>query len=121
MVSGVAFRCWIETVNTPSLNSRDARMKKQSSLPKWRLAMGLALLVSAGECVVLQSAPAESATKDAVLRGIVRNAMVPGYQDLSAKCGALRGAVEALVTAPTRDLLDAARNAWVAALLSARR
>ena len=96
-------------------------MKKQSSLRNWRLATGLALLVSAGVSVVIQSAPTESTTKDAVLQSIVRNVIAPGYQELAVKCGALRGAVEGLVKAPTQESLDAARKAWIAALLAARR
>lgn len=107
--------------NTQLVSLTDAiEMKNNHSLRDWRQIASLALIVLVGENVTRQSAMAQSVTKDAMLRDIVRNVIVPDHQELAVKCHALTVAVEQLVKAPTPESLEKTRQAWIAALLGAR-
>jgi predicted lipoprotein len=86
----------------------------------FRDALRLALLILAGGNALAQSASAPSVTKDVLLRNIVRDVIVPGYQELAAKSHALTVALEDFGKAPSQDSLEQARKAWVAALLASR-
>jgi len=80
----------------------------------------LVLLILAGGNALPQLATAQSVTKDVLLRNIVRDVIVPGYQELAAKSHALSVALEDFSKAPTPESLEQARKAWVAALLASR-
>lgn len=56
-----------------------------------------------------------------MLERVVSGVIVPGYRDLSVKCGGLRAALEDLARAPARESLEKARHAWTEALLACRR
>ena len=94
---------------------------KKNCLCHWRrLSRALAVLVI-GEYLLLSPALAQKVTKDDMLNGIVRNAIVPDYQELAVKCRALTASVKQLVKAPTAESLEKAREAWRGALFASDR
>jgi len=95
-------------------------MKKDPSFQHWRLAARVVLLILTGGSALLQSAIAQSVTKDVLLRNMVRDVIVPGYQELAAKTHALTVVVDEFGKNPTQDSLEQARKAWVATLLASR-
>src|SRR5881296_3169232 len=66
------------------------------------------------------STVAQTVTKEVMLGKIVSAVIVPGYQELEAKCVMLTNALEAFVNAPTAESLETARRAWLAAMLASR-
>ena len=96
------------------------KTRTNPSFQHWRLAAAAALLLLAAGSLLPESATAQSVTKDVLLRNIVRDVIVPGYQELAAKSHALTVALEDFTKAPTPESLDRARKAWVAALLASR-
>ena len=90
------------------------------SLQHWRQLAGLVSVIFAGAFVSWQSAMAQPVAKDAMLGGIVRNVIVPGYQELAAKCRALTVAAEELAKNPNSESLEKVRQAWLAAQLASR-
>lgn len=85
------------------------------------MAARLVLLILAGGNAAPQFATAQSVTKDELLRNIVREVIVPGYQELATRSHALTVALEDFSKAPTRESLDQSRKAWVAASLASRK
>jgi len=84
--------------------------------------LGLALLILRENAFAQSTAaPAPGATKEAALQSILKEAIVPGYQDLAAKCHALTVALETGLTNSSAEQLDLSRKAWVTAALSARK
>ena len=59
------------------------------------------------------STVAQTITKEVMLGKIVSAVIVPGYQELEAKCVTLTNVLEELVNAPTAESLETARRAWV--------
>jgi predicted lipoprotein len=80
----------------------------------------LAILLLAGAFGFPSPAAAASVTKDAMLREMVCNVIVPGYQELAARSQTLTSSMEALATTPTPESLAKTRAAWLAAMLAAR-
>jgi predicted lipoprotein len=66
------------------------------------------------------STVAQTITKEALLGKIVSTVIVPGYQELEAKCVALTNTLEEFVKAPTAESLEKTRGAWLAAMLASR-
>lgn len=71
--------------------------------------------------LVSLSASAQSVSKEALLKDIVRNVIVPDYQELTSKCQALTVELEQLSRAPTTAAAEKARQAWLTARLASRR
>jgi uncharacterized protein len=68
-----------------------------------------------------QPASTGNFSRDAMMRDIVHNCIVPAYQQLAARCRDLTNAIGELSKAPSQSNLDDARNAWVAASMAACR
>jgi predicted lipoprotein len=95
-------------------------MKRITLLASSRL-IALLIGVCLGHNAWCQSGPAQPATKEAALRTVLQQAIVPAYQDLAAKCHDLTEALASIDQASATGNLEPAQKAWVAALLAARR
>lgn len=60
-------------------------------------------------------------TKEAMLQSTAHNVILPAYQELHSKCEAMTNAIGEFNKNPAPDSLRKARQAWLDALLSARR
>lgn len=85
------------------------------------LLAALMLALVADQKAQAQTPQAERFTREAMLRDIARNVLVPGWEALGARCRDLTNAVEKLVKSPSQVSLDAARQAWLAAAEAASR
>jgi len=91
-----------------------------------RLALPCSLVVLISVLGFFQSlraqAPAGKAvSKEAMLRAVVRDVILPGYRDLNAKCQLMTNAFGDFSKHPDADSLQKARQTWLEALLAARR
>lgn len=83
--------------------------------------IALAWFVARENAVAQSPATAPSGTRDAALQSILKDTILPGYQDLAAKCHDLSDALESGLTNSSTEHLDLCRKAWIATALSARR
>lgn len=95
-------------------------MNNNYSFRDWRPLTCLAMICIFAGGVSPKSATAESIAKDVLLRNIVRDIIVPGYQELAAKCRALTVSVEDFSNTPTLESFETARKAWIATVVASR-
>ena len=96
-------------------------MRNHRAFHNWRRAAVLAFILLAGESILPRSATAQTVTKEALLRNMVKDVIAPGYQELALKCHALTESLEGFVKTSNSESLEKARQAWGAALLASRR
>src|SRR5581483_9638158 len=69
--------------------------------------------------MLLWAAPAQTATREAMLRDLARQVIASGYEDLDASCQGLTNAAGQLAETPNQVALARARQAWTAVAMAA--